>query len=105
MAVGKGSMARASKAAVAKAEAPAVNKEKVEPVKKVAAPAKKVEKKVAAPKKPVAKKSAVKETVIAATSEQVMKQISYQQSSQVLTRDAKPNESFFVGDAMPIYFL
>lgn len=90
MAVGKGSMERASKAVAAP---------KAEPEK--AAEAKK-----AAPKKSAPKKSAaVKDTaVIASTNEQVMEKIVYQSSSQMLERDAEPNESFYLGDDMPVYF-
>lgn len=91
MAVGKGSMARASKA-VAKPEIKVEEKVDGE-VKK--APAKKA---------PVKKAKAPKQAVIASTSEQVMDTIVYQKSSQILDRDANPNESFYVGDAMPIYF-
>lgn len=104
MAVGKGSMERASKAVAApKAEAPkTVEAPKAETTKAAAKP----EAKKAAPKKTTAKKpAAVKDTaVIAATSKQVMDKIVYQSSSQLLERDAKPNESFYVGDDMPIYF-
>ena len=98
MAVGKSSMARAAKsgtkskstgksgakaAKTAKAEAPAVKETVNEAVKA-----------------PVAETA-----VIAAPSEDVMKKVVYQKSSQVLDRDAKPGETFGVGDAVPIYFL
>ncbi len=75
MAVGRGSMERASKAAA---------------------------KKPAAPKKTT--KAAPKESVIAAASPEVMGEIVYQSSSQILERAAEPNEQFALGDAMPIYY-
>ncbi|MCR5108935.1 MAG: hypothetical protein K6B28_12335 [Lachnospiraceae bacterium] len=91
-------------------------------VKKAAAkeaPAKATAIKQAAPKakavKPVAVKAeAVKETpareaavtsVIAAPDEEVLKKIVYQSSAEILERDAKPNESFGIGDDMPVYYL
>ena len=53
-------------------------------------------------------KTAVKQTDTKASvltpSNQVMEQIVYQKSAQVLDRDAKDNETFGVGDAMPVYF-
>lgn len=112
MAVGKGSMARASKAVktteakdavkeVVKETPVTVEEKKEEPEKKVAA--KKPAKKPVAKKTP-AKKAEPKSAVIAGTSEQVMQQIVYQKSSQMLERDAKPNESFYIGDDMPVYF-
>ena len=78
--------------------------------------------KKATTKKTTTKKTAVKKTVteestpivkeeanveasnvIEATSEQVMQQIVYQKSFQVLDREVEENETFGVGDAMPIY--
>jgi hypothetical protein len=62
----------------------------------------------AAPKKTTAKKTTAKKTVtenvIAAPSPEVLDAIVYQESSQVLNRDAEPNEGFGVGDSMPIYY-
>lgn len=77
MAVGKGSMARAAKAADKKAAAPA--------------------------KKTSGKAVAAAET-IAAPAEEVLQQIVYQKSDGVLERDAAPNEIFGLGDAMPVYY-
>lgn len=109
MAVGKGSMERASKAVAAPKTEPAkVEEVKIEAPKAetVKEKAPKTEVKKTTPKKKAVKKpAAVKDTaVIAATNEQVMEKIVYQSSSQMLDRDAKPNESFYVGDDMPIYF-
>lgn len=63
--------------------------------------------KSAAKAEPKAAEEPVKaeEAVIEAPEEQMMKQIVYEPSSQILTRDVKPNESFGVGDDMPIYYL
>lgn len=44
-------------------------------------------------------------SVIASPDKKVMQQIVYQPSAQILTRDVAPNESFGVGDDMPIYYL
>lgn len=44
-------------------------------------------------------------SVIAAPDEAVMQKIVYQPSAQILTREVGPNESFGVGDSMPIYYL
>ena len=41
--------------------------------------------------------------VVEATSEQVMERIVYQKSYQVLDREPEANETFGVGEAMPIY--
>ena len=129
MAVGKGSMARASKAAAGKnkevkAAVIANADEKVAEV--VAVDTKeevaKEEPKKTAPKKTVAKKTTTKKatskkavseekqevtvaasSVVAATSEQVMNQIVYQKSAQVLDREPEANETFGIGEAMPIY--
>jgi len=97
MAVGKGSMERASKAV----KKPAVKAD--EPI---------VVTKETSAKKPAAKKTASSKTkakapqkaVVANASAQVMEQIVYQTSSQMLDRDAKENETFGVGDAMPVYY-
>ena len=84
MAVGKGSMARASKAAVNTS----VSKE----TKRTTA-------------KTTAKTKAVTASkVISGTSKEVMQMIEYQKSDQVLDREPEENETFGVGDAMPIYF-
>ena len=80
MAVGKGSMARASKAA----DNTSVPKET---------------------KRTTAKTKAVTASkVISGTSKEVMQMIEYQKSDQVLDREPEENETFGVGDAMPIYF-
>ncbi len=76
MAVGKGSMERAAKTAEKTKKAPA--------------------KKTARPKAEAA--------MIAAPTEEVMEKIVYQTSDGMLERDAKPNERFAVGDAMPVYY-
>ena len=73
MAVGKGSMARASKAA----DNTSVSKET---------------------------KAVTASKVISGTSKEVMQMIEYQKSDQVLDREPEENETFGVGDAMPIYF-
>ena len=84
MAVGKGSMARASKAA----DNTSVSKE----TKRTTA------KTTAKPKAVTASK------VISGTSKEVMQMIEYQKSDQVLDREPEENETFGVGDAMPIKF-
>ena len=78
MAVGKGSMARASKAA----DNTSVSKE----TKRTTA------------------KAVTASKVISGTSKEVMQMIEYQKSDQVLDREPEENETFGVGDAMPIYF-
>ena len=84
MAVGKGSRARASKAA----DNTSVSKE----TKRTTA-------------KTTAKTKAVTASkVISGTSKEVMQMIEYQKSDQVLDREPEENETFGVGDAMPIYF-
>ncbi len=84
MAVGKGSMARASKAA----DNTSVSKE----TKRTTA-------------KTTAKTKAVTASkVISGTSKEVMQMIEYQKSDQVLDREPEENETFGVGEAMPIYF-
>ena len=84
MAVGKGSMARASKAA----DNTSVSKE----TKRTTA-------------KTTAKTKAVTASkVISGTSKEVMQMIEYQKSDQVLDLEPEENETFGVGDAMPIYF-
>lgn len=99
MAVGKGSMARAAKAA-GKETAPA---EETAGKSKTA-----VQKEEATVKKTTAKKTAAKTAaaeVIAAPSGEVLQQIVYQECSGVLERAAGPNEIFGLGDAMPVYYL
>ncbi len=91
MAVGKGSMERAAKAAAEKKTGAAA------------------EKKTSArsSKKTVIADNAAAETeasVIAAPSNEVMEQIVYQKSSGMLERAAEPNERFGLGDAMPVYY-
>ena len=84
MAVGKGSMARASK----ESDNTSVSKE----TKRTTA-------------KTTAKTKAVTASkVISGTSNEVMQMIEYQKSDQVLDREPEENETFGVGDAMPIYF-
>lgn len=81
MAVGKGSMDRASKTAD------------------------KTGTKQTKGKEPAVKETAVKtSSVVTGTSEEVMEMIEYQKSSQVLDREPEANEIFGVGEAMPIYF-
>ena len=64
-----------------------------------------VKKRVTEESTPIVKEEANVEAsnVIEATSEQVMQQIVYQKSFQVLDREVEENETFGVGDAMPIY--
>lgn len=118
MAVGKGSMARASKAAAGKkadTKATVVANADEKVVEAVAVDVKEDASK-AAPKKAAAKKATTKKVtpkkeeapvaaaaVVEATSEQVMKEIVYQKSSQVLDREPEVNETFGIGEAMPIY--
>ena len=84
MSLCKGSMSRASKAADNKS----VSKE----TKRTTA-------------KTTAKTKAVTASkVISGTSKEVMQMIEYQKSDQVLDREPEENETFGVGDAMPIYF-
>ena len=130
MAIGKGSMARAAKtntkvtapkaevAEVKLTEKEAVSKAAETTAKKPAAKttAKKTTKTAAskttsvkttktvkATSKSVEKQADTKTSVLT-PSDQVMEQIVYQKSAQVLDRDAKDNETFGVGDAMPVYF-
>lgn len=84
MAVGKGSMARASKAA----DNTSVSKETKRTIAKTTAKTKAV----------------TASKVISGTSKEVMQMIEYQKSDQVLDREPEENETFGVGDAMPIYF-
>ena len=84
MAVGKGSMARASKAA----DNTSVSKETKTTTAKTTAKTKAV----------------TASKVISGTSKEVMQMIEYQKSDQVLDREPEENETFGVGDAMPIYF-
>lgn len=84
MAVGKGSMARASKAA----DNTSVSKETKRTTSKTTAKTKAV----------------TASKVISGTSKEVMQMIEYQKSDQVLDREPEENETFGVGDAMPIYF-
>lgn len=84
MAVGKGSMARASKAA----DNTSVPKETKRTTTKTTAKTKVV----------------TASKVISGTSKEVMQMIEYQKSDQVLDREPEENETFGVGDAMPIYF-
>ena len=102
MAVGKGSMARAAKAAgqdgkVTEQAVAAKTTGKTGVAKKSAVSLKKTSGKT--PKTPLA----AAET-IAAPTEAVMQQVVYQTSSGMLERDANPNEIFGLGDAMPVYY-
>ena len=94
MAVGKGSMARASKAA----DNTSVPKETKETVVTEQA------KQAAAKATAVKTKAVTASKVISGTSKEVMHMIEYQKSDQVLDREPEENETFGVGDAMPIYF-
>ena len=58
-------------------------------------------KKASAPVSP----EAPAKSVITAPAKEVVKQIVYQPSSQILTREAAPDETFGIGDDMPIYYL
>ena len=121
MAVGKGSMARASKAVESTSEAKEskVAAEKAvttEPATAEAVEVKETAKKTttARTKRTTAKKTATKTTakkaevtassVITGTSKEVLQAIEYQKSYQVLDREPEENETFGVGEAMPIYF-
>ena len=122
MAVGKGSMARASKAADNTSVSKEIKETAVtepvkadhvvteEPVKKAAATGTKcTATKKAAAKTTTAKtaaktKAVTASKVISGTSKEVMHMIEYQKSNQVLDREPEENETFGVGDAMPIYF-
>ena len=122
MAVGKGSMARASKAADNTSVSKEIKETAVtepvkadhvvteEPVKKAAATGtKRTATKKAAAKTTTAKttaktKAVAASKVISGTSKDVMHMIEYQKSNQVLDREPEENETFGVGDAMPIYF-
>ena len=102
MSVGKGSMARAAKAAgqdgkTTEQAVAAKTAEKKGAAKKSAASPKKASGKT--PKAPVAAAE-----IIAAPTEAVMQQVVYQKSSGMLERDAAPNEIFGLGDAMPVYY-
>lgn len=74
--------------------------EKVSPDKAVP------EKAVAAkPVKTTSKPSSKPASSVIAAPSAAIGQIVYQPSSQILTRNVGPNESFGVGDDMPIYYL
>ena len=85
MAVGRGSMERAAKAAGADASA------------------RKPANKPAGNKKEVSVKTTVKSETVAAE-KNTDGQIVYQKSSGMLERAAMPNEKFGLGDAMPVYY-
>lgn len=55
--------------------------------------------------KPAPPKAAPAKAVIAAPDKEVVKQIVYQPSAQILTRDVDASETFAIGDDMPIYYL
>ena len=90
MAVGKGSMERAARAAAEKKTGEVLEK------KTSSRPSKKIQAESASEK--------TEASVIAAPSDEVMGQIVYQQSSGMLERAAEPNERFGLGDAMPVYY-
>ncbi len=99
MAVGKGSMARAAKAAGQDGKVA----EQAVAAKKSAVSSKKASGKTS--KTPVAATETVAAAeTIAAPTETVMQQIVYQTSSGMLERDANSNEIFGLGDAMPVYY-
>lgn len=108
MAVGKGSMARAAKAAggdgKATAQAAPAKAESAKP----AAAGKKAStgtvKKTSASAKKTPEKTVAAADMIAAPKEAVLQQIVYQTSDGMLERDAAPNEIFGLGDAMPVYY-
>lgn len=112
MAVGKGSMERAAKAAGAKnAETKAAEMKtagaKKPPASKKTEGKTSVKKASSAPEAPVRKaetKAVAAVEVIAAPSEEVLQQIVYQKSSGMLEREASPNEIFGLGDEMPVYY-
>ena len=49
--------------------------------------------------------SKTSDSVIASPDKEVLQKIVYQPSSQILTREVDPSESFGVGDDMPVYYL
>ncbi len=129
MAVGKGSMKRAAKAAGAKAtEAKAPEettagtktaeaktpKEKPAGAKKASASEKEENKAPAKKAASAAKGSSAKTDVkaeavaaaevIAAPSEEVLQRIVYQKSNGMLEREPGSNEIFGLGDEMPVYY-
>lgn len=85
MAVGKGSMERAAKAAGTDAS-----------IRKSA-------NKAVGSKKAAVERTTVKSSVIV-TEKKPESQIVYQKSSGMLERAAEPNERFELGDDMPVYF-
>ncbi|MGN1171287.1 MAG: hypothetical protein ACI4SZ_06495 [Lachnospiraceae bacterium] len=87
MAVGKGSVARAAKAAPASQKATA---KRTPAVRKTAESTASAEK--------------VKAVEIAAPTDQVMAHVVYETNNGMLERDAEPNESFGLGDPMPVYY-
>lgn len=109
MAVGKGSMARAAKAAGqdGKATEQAASIKTAESAQSATAGKKasagKAKKASVSAKKTSEKTVAAAET-IAAPTEEVLQQIVYQKSDGMLERDAAPNEIFGLGDAMPVYY-
>ena len=102
MAVGKGSLERAAKAGGNQMTAERKTTAGKTVAKKTteAAEIKKTAPAKSAPKR----KSVAAKSVIAATNEQVMEKIVYEPSSQLLERDAEPNEIFGLGDSMPVYY-
>lgn len=91
MAVGKGSMERAAKAAGTDTPKKSTNtRKKKTPENGTGSEAK------AAPEKQVPEAPVIKK--------EVQEQIAYQKSSGILERAAEPNERFGLGDAMPVYY-
>lgn len=101
MSIGKDSINRAASVAVAKKKT-GVNGKGTGDNTDAKTNADKAEKKETV-KKQVAKKVVAK-TVKENISKEVMDTIIYQDSSQVIYRDAEPNESFGIGDSMPVYY-
>lgn len=97
MAVGKGSMERAAKAAEPSKTAKNTKGRKASENK--------------AAEMPVAEASAAETPVVQAAviaapvvETEINEQIVYQKSSGMLERSAEPNEQFGLGDAMPVYY-
>lgn len=99
MAIGKESLNRAASVAgvkkVTSTAAKSINNNDLE---------KKATEKKASARKTTAKKAAVKKVELSPVKE-LMDEIVYQESSQVLNRDAEMNETFGIGDSIPIYYL
>ncbi|MBQ8956595.1 MAG: hypothetical protein IJ075_06470 [Lachnospiraceae bacterium] len=100
-------MARTYKKAAKTEAAPAPAKPaiSVEPVssEKAAEPQSTVTKTQVKPSVKAPAKAA--DSVISSPDKSVMQKIVYQPSSQILTREVGPDETFGIGDDMPIYYL